>query len=114
MRVHYLEFVTHDVDGVCAAYAAARGVEFGDPDPSLGGARTATLSGGGLVGVRGPLRDQEAPVVRPYWLVDDIESALADAEAAGGTIALPPMELPGHGTIAIYQLGGNDHGLWQR
>ena len=114
MKMHYLEFVTHDVAGVCAAYAAAHAVDFGEPVPSLGGARTAAQSDGRLVGVRSPLHDQEDPVVRPYWLVDDIVSAVADVEAAGGTIALPPTEIPGHGTIAIYQLGGNDHGLWQR
>ncbi len=113
MKVYYLEIVTRDVDGVCAAYSATHGVVFGEPDPGLGGARTAALSGGGSVAVRGPLRDTEEPVVRPYWLVDDIESAAAAAEKAGGTIAHPPMEIPGHGTFAIYLLGGNDHGLWQ-
>lgn len=36
MRIHYLEIVTQDVDGVCAAYAAANGVRFGEPDAGLG------------------------------------------------------------------------------
>ena len=113
MNIHYLEMVTNDVDGVCAAYGAAHAVEFGAPDPSLGGARTATLPDGGGVGVRGPLRDGEATVVRPYRLVDDIASTVATVQGAGGTTALPPMKLPGHGTIAIYLLGGGEHGLWQ-
>jgi hypothetical protein len=52
-------------------------------------------------------------VVRPYWLVDDIDAAVAAVVQAGGQIAHPPMEIPGHGTFAIYVLGGNDHGLWQ-
>lgn len=114
MQVHYLEIVTNDVDAVCAAYEAANGVRFGTPDPGLGNARTAAMAGGGLVGVRAPLRETEAPVVRPYWLVDDIGAAIAAAAQAGGTIAIPPMEIPGHGTFAIYLQGGNDHGLWQR
>ena len=113
MKVQYLEIVTKDVDGVCAAYAAALGLEFGGPDPGLGGARTASMAGGGLVGVRGPLRSNEEPVVRPYWLVEDIEAALAAAVQAGGVVAHPPMLIPGHGTFAIYLQGGNDHGLWQ-
>ena len=75
--------------------------------------RTATLAGGGLVGVRAPLRETEEPVVRPYWLVDDIAAAVAAAVQAGGEVAHPPMEIPGHGTFAIYLQGGNDHGLWQ-
>lgn len=114
MQIHYLEIVTSEVDAVCAAYAAAMGVQFGEPDTGLGNARTAALPGGGLVGVRGPLRATEEPVVRPYWLVDDIEAAVAAAVEAGGELAHPPMEIPGHGTFAIYLQGGIDHGVWQR
>jgi uncharacterized protein len=114
MRIHYLEIVTKDVDAVCATYAAANRVQFGKPDAGLGNARTAALPGGGLVGVRAPMRETEEPVVRPYWLVDDIEAAVAAVVAAGGEIAHPPMEIPGHGTFAIYFQGGIQHGLWQR
>ena len=113
MRVYYLEIVTPDVDAVCAAYEATTGVRFGTPDAALGNARTAGMAGGGLVGVRAPLRATEAPVVRPYWLVDDIDAAVANVAAAGGEIAVPPMAIQGHGTCAIYLVGGVDHGLWQ-
>ena len=114
MQVYYLEIVTKEVDAVCAAYAAANGVKFGEPDAGLGKARTAPLPGGGLVGVRAPLRPNEEPIVRPYWLVDDIGAALAAAVKAGGVIAHPPMKIPGHGTFAIYIQGGINHGFWQR
>jgi predicted enzyme related to lactoylglutathione lyase len=114
MQIHYLEIVTREVDAVCAAYAAANRVQFGPPDARLGNARTATLLGGGLVGVRAPLRETEDPVVRPYWLVDDIEAAVAATVAAGGEVAVEPMEIPAHGTFAIYLHGGVQHGLWQR
>ena len=113
MQIHYLEIVTKEVDAVCAAYAAATGVQFGGSDAGLGNARTAALPGGGLVGVRAPMHESEAPAVRPYWLVDDIEAALAAAVKAGGGIAHPPMEIPGHGKFAIYIQGGIHHGLWQ-
>jgi predicted enzyme related to lactoylglutathione lyase len=113
MKIQYLEIVTKDVDAVCATYAAAHKVQFGEPVAGLGGARTATLAGGGLVGVRAPLRETEEPVVRPYWLVDDIAAAVAAVVQVGGRLAVPPMEIPGHGTFAIYLQGGNDHGLWQ-
>ena len=113
MQIHYLEIVTNQVDAVCAAYAAAHRVQFGKPDAGLGNARTAPLAGGGLVGVRAPLHETEQPVVRPYWLVDDIGPALAAAVKAGAQIAHPPLEIPGHGTFAIYIQGGIHHGLWQ-
>jgi len=114
MQIYYLEIVTNEVDAVCAVYAAANGLQFGDPDAGLGNARTAVLPGGGLVGVRAPLRESEEPMVRPYWLVDDIEAAVAAAVDGGAQLAHPPMEIPGHGTFAIYIAGGVEHGLWQR
>lgn len=113
MKVHYLEIVASDVDAVCAAYEAAHGIKFGPVEPLLGGARTAHMPGGGSIGVRGPLRDTEKPVVRPYWLVDDIEGALEAASKQGAVVAHPPMEIPGKGTFAIYLQGDVDHGLWQ-
>jgi predicted enzyme related to lactoylglutathione lyase len=113
MKIQYLEIVTKEVDAVCAAYALAHNVRFEEPDAGLGQARTARLADGGLVGVRAPLRDTEEPVVRPYWLVDDVAAAVAAAVQAGGELAVEPTEIPGHGTFAIYLQGGNDHGLWQ-
>ena len=113
MQIHYLEIVTEEVDAVCAAYAAANGVQFGGPDTGLGNARTAALPGGGMVGVRAPMHETETPVVRPYWLVDDIEAAVAAVVEAGGEVAHPPMKIPGHGTFAIYIHGGIQHGFWQ-
>ena len=114
MQIYYLEIVTKEVDAVCASYAAANGVQFGKPDAGLGNARTAPMPGGGLIGVRAPMRETEEPVVRPYWLVDDIEAAVAAAVKAGGVIAHPPMKIPGHGTFAIWLQGGIDHGFWQK
>lgn len=113
MHLHYLEIVSEDVDAVCAAYAAAHSMSFSAPDAALGGARTATLPDGSSVGVRAPLHEMEQPVVRPYWLVDDIEAALAAAVDAGAVVAHPPLAIAGKGTFAIYILGGNQHGLWE-
>lgn len=113
MQIQYLEIVTPDVDAVCAAYSAASGASFGEPVAGLGNARTAPLAGGGMVGVRAPMHESETPVVRPYWLVQDIAAAVAAAVDGGAEIAHPAMELPGHGTFAIYVQGGVQHGLWQ-
>ena len=113
MKIHYLEIVSSDVEAFCRAYEAAHSVAFGTPDDMLGGARTVTLSDGSIVGVRAPLRDSEKPIVRPYWLVDNIEEALAAAAAQGVEVAHSPLEIPGKGTFAIYIQGGVEHGMWQ-
>lgn len=113
MHIHYLEIVTPEVDATCAAYEQLQEVTFGKADPGLGNARTATLSNGGIIGVRAPMHESEAPVIRPYLLVNDIDKAVAAVVNAGGEIAHPPLEIPGYGKFAIYFQGGIQHGLWQ-
>jgi predicted enzyme related to lactoylglutathione lyase len=113
LQVYYLEFVTPDVKGTCELLAATHGVTFGEPDPMLGHARTADLSSGGRLGVRAPMRETEAPVVRTYLRVDDIEAAVATAAEKGGQIAMGATEVPGQGRFAIYLMGGNQFGLWE-
>jgi predicted enzyme related to lactoylglutathione lyase len=115
MHVQYLEIVTPDVDATCASLASLHGTTFGEPDPSLGNARTARVEDGSgrTIGVRAPMHAEEQPVVRPYVLVEDIAASVRTAEERGAQIALPPMELPGHGQCAIYFLGGIQYGLWQ-
>jgi predicted enzyme related to lactoylglutathione lyase len=111
--VQYLEVVTPDVDATCTALEKVYGVSFGKPAAELGHARTAGLRGGGLIGVRAPMRGTEQPVVRPYALVENIAAAVEAAEAAGAELVLPPTEIPGRGKCAIYILGGIEYGLWQ-
>ena len=113
MQVHHLEIVTPDVDATCAAMEKLHGVNFSAPEAGLGNARTATQVGGGLIGVRAPMHEAEEPLVRPYVLLDDIAAAAEAAQAAGGEMALPPTEFPGHGKCAIYILDGVQHGPWQ-
>ncbi len=112
--VQYLEIVTEDVETTCQILAKQHDVTFSDPQPGLGTARVADLAGGGRIGVRPPLSAEETPVVRPYLLVDDIEVAIADVQAAGGEFAMLATDIPGQGKFAIYFLGGIQHGLWER
>ncbi len=113
MLVHYLEVVSSDMDATCSALSKVHGVTFGEPDPGLGNARTAALKGGGRIGVRAPMAEHEQPVVRPYALADNIDSAVKDAEAAGAVFAMRATEIPGGGKFAIYFLGGTQFGLWE-
>jgi predicted enzyme related to lactoylglutathione lyase len=113
MKIHYLEIVTPDVDAACALHSHVHGVTFGEAEPKLGGARTAKLANGGMLGIRAPLRPTEAPVVRPYFLVEDIKASVAAAQKSGAFIAMEPTEIPGYGQFAIVIRGGIESGLWQ-
>ncbi|MDX1503430.1 MAG: hypothetical protein R3325_13805 [Thermoanaerobaculia bacterium] len=59
------------------------------------------------------MHESETAVVRPYLSVADVEAAASAVEGPDCQIALPPMELPGHGKLAIYLQGGVQHGLWE-
>jgi predicted enzyme related to lactoylglutathione lyase len=113
MKIYFLEIVTPDVESACELDSMMYGVSFGDANPDLGGARVADLDGGGMLGVRAPLRDDETPVVRPYVLVDDISAAVSAAAEAGVEIAMTPTEISGYGQFAIVIHGGIESGLWQ-
>lgn len=114
LEVQYLEIVTSDVDATCATLSKVHGVEFGAPEPGFGNARISTLSNGRRLGVRAPLSaDEGAPIVRPYLLVENIDAAIASAEANGAEFAMLATEIPGHGQFAIYFQGGLQFGLWE-
>ena len=113
MKIQYLEIVTPEVNAVCETYSLLYDMKFGEADPSLGEARTVKLASGGMLGVRAPLRDMEKPVVRHYILVEDIQATVDAAAKSGAEVAVPPMELPGHGTCAIVIQGGIESGFWQ-
>ena len=113
MKIQYLEVVTPEVDAVCETYALLHDVKFGESDPALGWARTAKLANGGMLGIRAPLRDTETPIVRHYILVEDIQATVDAAAKSGAEVALPPMELPGHGICAIVIQDGIESGFWQ-
>ncbi|BCL72842.1 hypothetical protein TUMSATVNIG1_48150 [Vibrio nigripulchritudo] len=52
-------------------------------------------------------------MTRPYWRVEDIAQAVIDVKDQGAEIAVPPLEITGKGTFAIYILGSIEQGLWQ-
>ncbi|MEO1614474.1 MAG: hypothetical protein AAFV88_01405 [Planctomycetota bacterium] len=113
MQIYYLEVVTQDVDAACKLHSAVHGVTFGDPDASLGGARVSKLKDGGMIGIRAPMHEAEKTVTRAYTLVKDIKAAVEAASESGATIAVPPMQLPGHGTCAVFIQDGIEAGFWQ-
>ena len=112
-KIHYLEIVTSSPAITISLQSKLHNVSFTSA-PELGNAQVATMPDGSLMGIRAPLREDESSVVRPYFLVEDIEKAVKLAkETEGAVIAVPPMEIVGRGQCAIYILDGVEYGLWQ-
>ncbi|HEY6037058.1 MAG TPA: hypothetical protein VIV58_22415 [Kofleriaceae bacterium] len=112
--MNYIEIVSADCDAIVGMYQRTHGVTFGAPDADLGQARVATLADGTLVGVRKPLADHEQPIVRVYAAVDDIASAVKQAQEQGAIVAYGPTKQGARGTFAILFQGGVQLGFWQR
>lgn len=99
-----------DVEVAGAFYAGLFGWELSpDLGPDAGGYRMFFLRGKTVAGI-GPVMDPSAPPAwTTYVTVDDVDGAAALVPGAGGTIAVPPMDLPndsGRMAFAIDPTGG--------
>jgi predicted enzyme related to lactoylglutathione lyase len=111
----WIDITARDAAKARAFYSELLGWEIHvDPDMDYGlvAPSDGRLPGGiGQAGERYP----HPPGVVVYFAVDDVESALARAERLGARRALDPWEIPGLGTMAVFEdPEGNRVGLWAR
>jgi predicted enzyme related to lactoylglutathione lyase len=71
-------------------------------DPQLHYGMVETGGQGGINGGISTLPAEVQPYVTFYVQVDDLEACLAKAESLGGKTILPPMPVPGIGSIAMF------------
>ncbi len=65
---------------------------------------------GGIAG--GITKSDTAPAVMIYLQVDDLDAALAKVEKSGGKTVMPPVDVPGGPSMAIFSdPSGNNIGL---
>ncbi|MGB5287197.1 MAG: hypothetical protein WBN42_01810 [Ignavibacteriaceae bacterium] len=83
--IYYLEIVTPDVESMCNLYTSSFGWEF----------------------------QPEKPTIRMYLRVLDLAASVEQVAQKGAKILLDCMEIPGHGIIAIYEIGGIECGIWK-
>lgn len=111
----WIDLGTPDAVATAAFYGALLGWEVEmDPRPEAGGYGQFTLGGKKVAGV-GPQQNTEMP---PFWsvyvAVDDVDATIAAAEAAGGTVVMPRMDVFTEGSMAILSdTTGSFISLWQ-
>jgi len=111
-EITHVEFPADDVERAKRFYSAVAGWELGEAGgtPGYWMFRTSETTGGGL-GKRG---ETVGSVIRVYITVDQLEAAVAAAEANGGSVVTPPSEVPGMGRFAaVRDSEGNEVGLWE-
>jgi uncharacterized protein len=98
----WIELVTTDVEAAAAFYGAVFGLgteEF----PGMAGYRTWMMDGivrGGLIQID-PARSGPHSHWRVYVGVADVDATCAQAEAAGGSVDVPPYDIPNVGRSAF-------------
>jgi len=74
----------------------------------------ASLRGHSVAGIGGMMGMEHPPVWNTYLATTDVDASCKTAEAAGGTIVAPPMDVMEFGRMAFVQVpGGGVFGLWQ-
>jgi uncharacterized protein len=117
----WFDVSSNDVAGTGAFYCRLFGWELGpDLGPDSGGYRLFTKNGADVAGI-GPLMEG-VPAWTTYLKVDDIDAVAARVGDLGGTLVMPPMDLPdGNGRmsmlidptggfVALFQPGPNHSG----
>ena len=111
-EITHVEFPADDIERAKRFYSAVAGWEFSEMEGSPGywlfqGGERA----GGGIGRRG---ESVGQVIRVYINVDQLESAVAAAEATGGSVTTPPSDVPGFGRYAaIRDPEGSEIGLFE-
>lgn len=103
----WYELLTTDIAAATRFYEAAVGLRIGEStDPGGMDYRMVATPGGGLVGgARELTPGMLAAGVHPAWLgyvfVEDVDAAVARVTAAGGSVHMPPTDIPHAGRIAM-------------
>lgn len=91
-------------------YSEVFGWEVDEPTP-IGAIRTNT--GTGIDGGVHQVDEHQKPYLAVYVAVEDLEGTVAKAEELGATIIVPPTDVDGVGSFAMFQdPEGNCIGLW--
>lgn len=111
----WVDLTTSDVAGARDFYGGLFGWDWEvSADPLFGGYSQGRLDGRRVAGL-GPRQGEADPVGwTTYLAVDDADKAAELIAGAGGTVVVPPMEIPGSGrmTVAVDPTGAT-FGLWQ-
>jgi predicted enzyme related to lactoylglutathione lyase len=100
----WVELSTHDAAASRDFYSKLFGWKIEvNPDPQYGGYGMAKIDGHDVAGV-GPKMSPETPTAWSIYIgTSDVAETVKKAEQAGGKVVMQPMEVPGQGTMAVFQ-----------
>ena len=118
-RFCWVDLMAHDMDAAGRFYADLFGWEVAEAE-TTGGPRYAMFTKGGknVAGLGEMPADMKATGMPPVWssyiAVDDVDATCQKVTAAGGTVMVPPMDIPQAGRMAVASdPTGGVFSLWQ-
>lgn len=107
LEIDYVEFQTPDISDSKDFFSKVFGWSYVDYGPDY-----ADIKGAGIGG--GFENHPDGKVAPPLVILkaDDLETALADVEAAGAKITKPIFSFPGGRRFQFLEPGGNELAVW--
>ena len=110
----WVDLMTPDQEAAREFYAALFGWQIDVGPEETGHYGMASLRGHSVAGIGGMMGMEHPPVWNTYLATADVDASCKQAEASGGTIVAPPMDVMEFGRMAFVQVpGGGVFGLWQ-
>lgn len=102
-RPSWVDLSSADAAGSRDFYSSLFGWQIAvSPDPQYGGYGRATISGQDAAGIT-PAQDPAQPTHWNLYIhTDDVDATARAVSAAGGTVALPSLDIPGQGRMAVF------------
>ena len=98
----WVDMGVHDLEAASRFYSELFGWEIQDLGEEAGHYSMAS-KGGKQVAALSPAQDPGPPRWTTYVNVDDLDAVAKSAEASGGTVIVPPMDVMNAGRMAIFQ-----------
>ena len=102
----WTELMTSDVEGAKAFYREVFGWEM-EEMPTPTGPYVTVKAGGSAVGGMMAMPAQVPVGTPPHWAayvtVEDVAAAAEKVQEKGGTVLVPPTDIPGVGTFCTFQ-----------
>lgn len=110
----WIDVMSSDIDRTRAFYTALFGWNDEEPNEEFGGYLNFTHDGGRIAGAMPAMAPDMPDVWSIYLAVVDAKATCDAAEAAGGTVLSPPMDVGTLGTMAVLaDVAGAVIGIWQ-
>lgn len=111
----WADLSTPDLAGAQRFYGALLGWTFDEGDPELGYYTTCRRDGQSVAGMAPKQPGMEMPTAWSVYLKSsDLDASARQIAAGGGTVLVPPMEIPGNGRMLFgFDPTGAAFGLWE-